>query len=158
MRSIRVMTVDDCAVARHIVKLLLAGQRGMEVVAEAASFEEACATLGGKQIDVITLDLNLPDAAGLPLIEKFRSAVRGIVVVSGNAEDHAEALKLGAVACLEKSRLVGEKMQLVRSIQEAAAPHRPANRLPALGRQVVHGLFSGWNGLLSFTKGSGLLK
>ncbi|QUT04877.1 response regulator [Sphingobium phenoxybenzoativorans] len=152
------MTVDDCAVARHMVKLLLADQRGMEVVAEAASFEEASATLAGKQIDVITLDLNLPDAAGLPLIEKFTSAVRGIVVISGNAEQHADALKLGAVACLEKSRIVDEKARLVRSIHQAAKKRGPAKRFPILGRQAVRDAFSGWNGLVASAKGGGLLK
>jgi two-component system response regulator DesR len=130
MRPIRVMIIDDCAVARHMVKLLLDDQRDLEVIAEAASFEEARALLVGSGIDVIILDLNLPDAAGLCLVERFRPIVGGIVVVSGNAEQHADALKLGAVACLEKSRIVNEKARLVRSIHEAGRLDRPANHLP----------------------------
>jgi two-component system, chemotaxis family, protein-glutamate methylesterase/glutaminase len=120
MHAIQVMTVDDCAVARHVVKLLLDDQADVEVVAEAASFEEACATLLSRRIDVITLDLNLPGESGLSLIDRLMPSVRGIIVISGNSEQHAEAMKMGAVACLEKSRIMDEKMRLVRSIHKAA--------------------------------------
>lgn len=114
------MTVDDCAVARHVVKLLLDDQRDVEVIAEAASFNEARAMLAERPVDVITLDLNLPGESGLSIIERLRSSVRGIIIISGNSDQHAEALKMGAVACMEKSTILEEKARLVQSIHRAA--------------------------------------
>jgi two-component system chemotaxis response regulator CheB len=114
------MTVDDCAVARHVVKLLLDDQRDVEVIAEAASFNEARAMLADRPVDVITLDLNLPGETGLSVMERLRSSVRGIIIISGNNSQHAEALRRGAVACMEKSTILAEKMKLVQSIHRAA--------------------------------------
>ncbi|HEX7783149.1 MAG TPA: response regulator [Sphingobium sp.] len=114
------MTVDDCAVARHVVKLLLNDQRDVEVIAEAASLEEACAILIRRPIDVITLDLNMPGQSGLSLIARLKPSVRGIVIISGNSCQHAEALSMGAVACMEKSNIMDDRAMLVQSIHRAA--------------------------------------
>lgn len=123
MRAIRVMTVDDCAVTRSVLKQLLDREVDVSVVAEAGSYEEASASLDEMDIDVITLDLNLPGVTGLDMIERFRTVVRGIVVLSGDSSDYPRALELGAVACLDKNRIMYERLRLVRSIHEAACFH-----------------------------------
>jgi DNA-binding NarL/FixJ family response regulator len=46
----------------------------MEVVAQAASLDEARARGAASEIDVAVLDLSLPDGNGLDLIPKLRQA------------------------------------------------------------------------------------
>src|SRR5215217_7692079 len=57
-RGIRVMHVEDHAGFRVLIKNLLNSQSDMEVVAQAASLDEARARVAGSEIDVAVLDLS----------------------------------------------------------------------------------------------------
>jgi DNA-binding NarL/FixJ family response regulator len=124
MGAIQVMTVDDCAVTRHVMRLLLAPEIDMEIVAEAASLYEAMMELEAHRIDVVILDLNLPDVSGPALIERLQDRVSGIILISANARDLASAMEVGHVAGIEKSRILGDRAILISAIHEAAL-HRP---------------------------------
>jgi two-component system, NarL family, response regulator NreC len=62
--SIRVMIVDDHALFRCGLKLLLEKKADMEVVAEAGTGQEAVKKLCSCAPDIVLLDINLPDKSG----------------------------------------------------------------------------------------------
>jgi two-component system, NarL family, response regulator NreC len=62
--SIRVMIVDDHALFRCGLKLLLEKKADMEVVAEAGTGQEAIKKLCSCTPDIVLLDINLPDKNG----------------------------------------------------------------------------------------------
>jgi DNA-binding NarL/FixJ family response regulator len=74
MDKMRVMLVDDHTVVRAGLRLLVNAQADMEVVAEAASCEDALSRAPAARPDVLILDLSLPGGASLPLIDQLRSA------------------------------------------------------------------------------------
>src|SRR5215208_1448448 len=76
---IRVLIVEDDALYRRVIVLLLERQPDIEVVGEAGSLSEARTMLEGA--DVAILDRVLPDGIGLELIEGLREASPGVKVL-----------------------------------------------------------------------------
>jgi len=70
--GIRVMLADDHAVVRAGYRFLLENVPGIEVIAEAASGEEALAWFGQYQPDVLVVDLSMPGIGGLETIRRLR--------------------------------------------------------------------------------------
>ncbi|MGA8051347.1 MAG: PAS domain S-box protein [Burkholderiales bacterium] len=86
-------------------------------ILHAKSLTEAFGVLRLRGVDLVLLDLDLPDSAGLITLERLRSATGcPIVLVTGNDHPdlHSEAIKRRADAVLLKSRLGAKSlMQLV---------------------------------------------
>lgn len=92
----RVLVVEDDAQQAHSVKLLL-GSRDVETV-EAHSAAECFDLLGRDTFDCMVLDLNLPDASGLDLLDRL-SADDGVgfppvIVYTGRDLTHDEEVRL----------------------------------------------------------------
>jgi two-component system, chemotaxis family, protein-glutamate methylesterase/glutaminase len=108
MRRIRLMIVDDSTVARAVLSRMIESDPLFEIVAVAASAEDAIEALGTCRVDVIVLDLEMPGAGGLKSIPRIIAAAAGarILIVSSLAEDGAEqtlaALALGATDTMPK--------------------------------------------------------
>jgi DNA-binding NarL/FixJ family response regulator len=75
MSKIRVVLVDDHAVLRHGLRLVLAGQPDMSVVAEATDGPTAVAAVTRTTPDVVVLDLTLPGTDAAQLIAALRRDV-----------------------------------------------------------------------------------
>lgn len=104
---IKVMLVDDHAVVRAGYQMLLKNLPDLEVIAEAASGEEAYRLHSTYQPDVIVMDLSLPGISGLETIKRINS--RGtktkILVFSMHEETIfvEQALQAGASGYITKS-------------------------------------------------------
>ena len=70
----RVFVVDDHAVVRSGLKLLLAREDDFEVVGEAASATEAAARVGAIRPDVVLLDVTMPGETGIEALPRIRDA------------------------------------------------------------------------------------
>ncbi len=107
-QCVRVMIVDDSAVARSILAQILSRSVRVEVVVEACDTKSALSALEKQDVDIILLDIEMPERTGLDalpdLIEKSKGA--GIIVVSSFAEENGpaaiKALSLGACDTLAK--------------------------------------------------------
>jgi two-component system, chemotaxis family, protein-glutamate methylesterase/glutaminase len=125
MSVIKVLAVDDSSVSRQVIALLLASDREIDLAASAGSAQEAWNQLQAYNIDVITLDLDLPDGDGLEMLEllTFKDTC-GVVVVSGDDRQHKLAIQLGATACFEKLTLLNEQNRFLDAIHRAAKGSR----------------------------------
>lgn len=100
MDCIRVLIADDHAVVRSGLKLLLANH-GLQVVAEAASGEEAVSAALKEKPDLVLMDLTMPPGEGgleaTRRLKKLAPQISVIVLTMHNDESLREsALEAGA--------------------------------------------------------------
>jgi DNA-binding NarL/FixJ family response regulator len=116
---IRVLMVEDDALYRRVIIILLERQPDIEVVGEAGSLSEARTMLEG--VDVAILDRVLPDGIGLNLIKGLREANPGVkVLVMSVLEELAnpqEALEAGADQVLGKITSTDRVIATIRSLK-----------------------------------------
>ena len=121
---IRVLLMDDDALYRRVLILLLEMQPDIRVVAQAASLAQARTMLGG--VDVAILDRRLPDGDGLELIGELREASPGVKVLAISAyEDlvnRREAIEAGANRVLGKVGLHDEVFVAIRQLGGKRSP------------------------------------
>lgn len=91
MGDMRIMLVDDNGDLRRGMRDYLARQEGMKVVAECPSGAEALEALGKVRVDVMVLDLIMPQMDGFALMEEVRRQQLAnppqIIVVSALGRD-----------------------------------------------------------------------
>jgi DNA-binding NarL/FixJ family response regulator len=117
----RVMLVEDHAVFRQALSSFLDRQPDIEVVAQAGSLAEARQCLGG--VDVMVLDLALPDGDGIELISELRklNPDASVLVLSATLDlaYPERALEAGADAVLSKVHApmrIGDEIKRMRAI------------------------------------------
>lgn len=119
---IRVLLVDDHAIARNGVRLMLGTADDIVVAGEAGDARQALDLVREQAFDVVLLDISLPGMGGLELLRHLRNAggQLAILVLSTYAEDiyAVRALKLGAAGYLAKD--VSAQV-LVEAVRRAAA-------------------------------------
>jgi two-component system invasion response regulator UvrY len=102
----RVVLVDDHALIRRGMRDALADD-GVQVVGEAACWDELDPLLGAQACEVLLLDIQLPGPSGLEILERLakRPAAPRTLVVSMYPEDPyaVKALGAGARGYVEKS-------------------------------------------------------
>ncbi len=124
-KPVRVLVVDDeAAMRRGIVVSLTA--RGY-AVSEARSGEEALASFGENQPDLILLDVNMPGMGGIEVCRRIRStdSKAGIVMVTvrDNEEDTIHALEAGADDYIRKPFRMGEMLARLTALARRARMH-----------------------------------
>ena len=94
------LLVDDHAVVRAGIRLVLDGAPGITVVGEAGTEERAMVMARAHQPDVIVLDVLLPGKGGIELIAELRqvSPQSKVLMLSSSAEPGTveRALEAGA--------------------------------------------------------------
>ena len=103
--SVRVLVADDSELFRDVLSRVIAAEPGFEVVAAAADGNEAARLARTLKPDVITMDLNMPDADGFSGIARIMAETpTPILVLTVNREEAVgfRALSLGALDILEK--------------------------------------------------------
>ena len=80
--TIRLLLVDDHAVVRSGLKMLLSGQKDMEIVGEAGSAAEALAETERVQPTVILMDIGLPDKTGIEATRAIKSKFPDVKIVA----------------------------------------------------------------------------
>jgi two-component system, chemotaxis family, protein-glutamate methylesterase/glutaminase len=130
--EIRVLIVDDSAIARKILADALSGEPGLQVVGTAPDPYVARDKILALAPDVITLDIEMPRMDGLTFLRKLmRYRPMPVVVISSLAQHSCraaiEALELGAVEVLAKPGgpySVGELRDSLAAKIRAAASSR----------------------------------
>lgn len=106
-KKIKVLLVDDHAVVRNGMRLMLSSADDIDVAAEAESVQEALSISREHELDVALLDINLPDKSGLDLIKLLRDErpKLAVLMLSMYSEEiyAVRAFKHGAAGYLTKS-------------------------------------------------------
>ena len=120
-RKIQILVVDDQEVVRLGVKALLAGTE-IKVVAEAANSQTAVKLALEKEVDVILLDVRLPDGDGLTALGRIKLEKPDLPVLLFSAFDNpasiARVIALGASGFLLKGCSRDEFVTTIRSAAE----------------------------------------
>lgn len=126
MSTFRVLIVDDSAVAREGIRMILESDPAFEVVAEGGSGEEALALSEQWMPDLILMDIQMPGIGGLEatkrLKEKFPYVKVVMVTVSDDIAHLFDALKKGAQGYLLKNLKPEAWRQYLTAIAYDEAP------------------------------------
>ena len=121
MKKIRVMIVDDHAMIRSGLKVLLANCQDIEVVAEAGDAETALALIAGCAPDIVLLDISLPGISGLECVRRIRrdhALVRVILLTMHEDPRYLqEGVAAGAAGYVMKKAADDVLYQAIRSVQ-----------------------------------------
>jgi CheY-like chemotaxis protein len=128
--ALRLLAVDDDPVNRALLRAIV--QRAPDPLVrdaryrEAASLGEARRALDSEPVDVLLLDIHLPDGLGLELAAELRArrpAGPAIVALTASVlpADQQAALDAGCDAFLAKPYSAGELIAVIRRLADAHA-------------------------------------
>jgi DNA-binding NarL/FixJ family response regulator len=105
--EIRILLADDHALVRRGVRLILDGEPGLRVVAEAGDGAEAIAMARSHTVDLAVLDIAMPRMTGLQAARELAAIQPGLRILMltmyDNEQYFFQALKAGACGYVLKS-------------------------------------------------------
>lgn len=123
--TIRVFIVDDHALVRAGMRMILSAQADIEIVGEAGNGETALPLIRRLRPDVVLCDLHLPGVSGLEVTERIVHGQYGArVVIVSVLEDGPlpqRLLQAGASGYLGKG---GDAAELLNAVREVARGRR----------------------------------
>ena len=121
----RVFLVDDHQAVREGVRRLLELDPRITVVGEAENVNDCYEKLEAQTVDVVLMDINLPDGDGIQATEQLKAKYPDlkIVILSSFGVEHLnKAIKAGADGYLLKT---AGKTELINAVIQAASGHAP---------------------------------
>ena len=123
--AIRVYLVDDHALVRTGMKMILSKEVDIEVVGEADSGETAMPQIRQLKPDIVLCDLHLPGVSGMEITERIVKGDHGTrVIIVSVLEDGPlpkRLLEVGASGYVGKG---GDAQELLRAVREVALGRR----------------------------------
>lgn len=130
LTTIRVLIVDDEALVRAGLRLVLDGSHGIRIAAEAADGAAAIAVLEREEIDLVLMDVRMPGMDGIAATERIRASRPDLPIVILTTFDTDEsvltALQAGASGFLLKDTQPAELVEAVRRSAEGRIMLSPA--------------------------------
>ena len=138
----RLLLVDDHAVVRSGLRMLLEGQHDVEIVGEAATAAEALAAAGRLSPDLILMDIGLPDKTGIEATREIKARFPAISIVALTIHEDEEyffkMLDAGASGYVPKRAAPEELLTAIR-----AAASGEVYLYPSLAKLLVRDYLSG---------------
>lgn len=134
---IRLLLVDDHAVVRSGLRMLLENEQDLVILGEAGTAAEAVSLAASLEPDVVLMDIGLPDATGIDATKRIKQAQPTLAVVALTIHEDEEyffqMLQAGAIGYVPKRAAPEELLTAVRS---AAAGE--VYLYPSLAKFLVH--------------------
>jgi len=145
-RKLQILLVDDHAVVRGGLRLLLAQTGDMEVGGEAENAEQAIIMIRQSAFDVALVDIGLPGKGGLDLLKQIKTErpKLAVLMLSMYAEEvyAVRALKSGASGYLTKNSPPATLLAAIRKVA-GGGKHVSPDLLEQLAVEVGQGRKSG---------------
>jgi len=134
--TIRVLVVDDQSMVRAGLRMLLSGERDIDVVAEASNGREAVSQAARFHPDIVLMDIRMPELDGLEATRRILAAdesTRVVVLTTFDLDEYVyEALSAGASGFVLKD---DPPEQLIAAVRTVAAGE--AILSPTVTRRVI---------------------
>lgn len=119
MANIKVLLVDDHKIVRDGIKLMLKSQAGIDVVAETDDGNKILEILENTQVDVIVMDINMPEMNGIQaakMVKKEYSDIKILALTMSSDDSHIrQMVQAGASGYIMKS---AGRDELTEAIQD----------------------------------------
>jgi DNA-binding NarL/FixJ family response regulator len=133
-KSARLVIADDCELARAGLRAMLTGQRGLEVVGEAADGREALTLCRRLQPHLALIDVRMPGQDGLTTCHAIKQACPAtsviLITIYENLEYFLKALHMGAAGYVLKDI---SQRELITAVQYVLRGESMLNK-----EQVIH--------------------
>ena len=149
---IRVAIVDDHAIVRAGLRQYFQDQVDLKVTGEAANGREALDLVRKGEVDVLVMDLSMPDQSGVDALAavKARAPELPVLILSGFPEEHyaTTLLRQGAAGYLNKECDPEEIVRAIRTVHRGRKYITPgvaemlADGLAGAGDKAPHELLS----------------
>jgi two-component system invasion response regulator UvrY len=146
--KIRILFVDDHALLRAGIKLLLADAADIEIAGEAASAAEAMQKLHAGAWDLLLLDISLPGRSGLDLLKQIKATMPElpVLILSMYPEEQyaIRVLRAGASGYLTKESAPGQLVAAIRKVAQGGryvsptVAERLVNEIGGRGSESPH--------------------
>ncbi|MGE5463929.1 MAG: response regulator [Syntrophothermus sp.] len=138
----RILLVDDHAVVRSGLRMLLENERDIEIVGEAASAHGAIEAAMNLRPNVILMDIGLPDLSGIDATREIKKIVPDVAIVALTIHEDEEyffkMLEAGATGYVPKRAAPEELLTAIR-----AAATGQVYLYPSLAKLLVRDFLSG---------------
>lgn len=120
--AIRIVLVDDDALVRAGLKLILGGSRDIDVVGEAGDGDEVPALVARTRPDIVLMDIRMPRVDGLTATASLLAqpdAPKVIVLTTFDADDMVlKALQIGAQGFLLKDTAPPRMVEAIHQVAQ----------------------------------------
>jgi two-component system response regulator NreC len=140
--AIRLLLVDDHAVVRSGLKMLLENERDVEIIGEASSASEAIEATLRLKPTVILMDIGLPDLSGIDATREIKKRSAEVAIVALTIHEDEEyffkMLEAGASGYVPKRAAPEELLTAIR-----AAASGQVYLYPSLAKLLVRDFLDG---------------
>ncbi|MEK7784003.1 MAG: response regulator transcription factor, partial [Chloroflexota bacterium] len=140
--TIRLLLVDDHAVVRSGIRMLLENESDIEIAGEAGKAQEALEAVAALSPDVVVMDIGLPDMSGIEATQHIKQKWPQVAVVALTIHEDEEyffkMIQAGASGYIPKRAAPEE---LITAIRTAAAGE--VYLYPSLAKLLVKDYISG---------------
>ncbi len=135
---LRVLVVDDEALARRGLKVRLAAIEGLEVVAECANGREALAAITDESPDLVFLDIRMPGLDGFDVVRELQSDSMPLIIFVTAFDQYAvSAFEVNAIDYLLKPIEQPRLEESVRRARSLRAAQTAVDQKPRLMNLIV---------------------
>lgn len=138
----RILIVDDHAIVRQGIALLLTRQPDFVVCGEAGTYEEGLDAIESLKPDAVLVDITLKERSGLDLVREAKErdpALKALILSMHDEEDYAErALKAGALGYVMKEHADEVVVEALRKILKGEVYLSPMMNTRMI-RQMIRG-------------------
>ena len=117
--AIRLLLVDDHAVVRSGLRMLIEAEQGFEIVGEAGSASESLNIIGHLKPDVVLMDIGLPDISGIDATREIKRLYPDVAIVALTIHEDEEyffkMLEAGASGYVPKRAAPEELLTAIRA-------------------------------------------
>lgn len=138
--SINLLLVDDHAMLREGIKQLLELDSELNVICQASNGDECLSSVSRNPVDIVLLDINLPDVTGTKLIKdikRIKHSVKVLILTVHNEMEYLiDAIDLGCDGYLLKDSDSEELIKAIKAVYSGERYIQP-ELIPSLNARLL---------------------